>query len=145
MVRSPDLASAIVASLDDSALDALADLLAPKLAMRLAAREQLSDEWLTARQAAAYIGVSVNALHKHTAARQIPFEQDGPGCKIWLKRSELDVWRETGGARSVLPSVPSASKMLPGSSSVRRSESKPNGRGGFRTCDLSRVKRALSH
>ncbi|MEA2140411.1 MAG: hypothetical protein QOC91_510 [Solirubrobacteraceae bacterium] len=23
--------------------------------------------------------------------------------------------------------------------------SKPNGRGGFRTCDLSRVKRALSH
>jgi len=93
MTRSPELAAALVASLDDPALDALADRLAPKLAERLVAREQAPDEWLTSKQAAAYVGISVNALHKHTSARMIPFVQDGPGCKMWFKRSELDAWR----------------------------------------------------
>jgi excisionase family DNA binding protein len=88
------------ASLDDPALDALADRLAPKLAERFVAREQAPDEWLASKQAAAYLGISVNALHKHTSARLIPFEQDGTGCRMWFKRSELDAWREASGARS---------------------------------------------
>lgn len=94
------LAAAVVAALDDIALDELADRLAPKLAARLAAREPLPDEWLPSNKAAAYLGVSVNALHKLTAARAIPFEQDGPGCKMWFKRSELDEWRCTGSIGS---------------------------------------------
>jgi hypothetical protein len=40
-----------------------------------------------------YLGVSLAALHKHTAARTIPFEQDAPGCKLWFRRDELDAWR----------------------------------------------------
>lgn len=95
MTRSPDLAAALVASLDDPALDALADLLAPKLEQRLN-REPVEDGWLDAKRAAAYVGLSVNALHKLTAERAIPFEQEGPGCKMWFKRSELDEWRRTG-------------------------------------------------
>jgi hypothetical protein len=55
------------------------------------------DDWLDAKRAAAHIGVTVNALHKLTAARSIPFEQDGPGCKCWFRRSDLDQWRRGGG------------------------------------------------
>jgi excisionase family DNA binding protein len=100
MPSSPNLAAALLASLDDLALDELADRLAPKLAERLVAREQAPDEWLTSKQAAAYLGISVNALHKLTSARAVPFEQDAPGCKAWFRRSSLDAWREAGGARA---------------------------------------------
>jgi hypothetical protein len=87
------LAAALLAELDDAALDALAGLLAPRLADRLGARAADQDEWLDAKRAAAYLGITTNALHKLTAARSVPFEQVGPGCKLWLKRSELDAWR----------------------------------------------------
>jgi hypothetical protein len=99
VVRSPDLAAALVASLDGPALDALADLLAPKIERRLKPA-MVEDGWLDAKRAAEYAGLSVNALHKLTAERAIPFEQEGPGCKLWFRRSELDRWREAGGARS---------------------------------------------
>jgi hypothetical protein len=99
VVRSPDLAAALVASLDDPALDALADLLAPKLERRLKPATVAEDGWLDAKRAAVYLGLSVNALHKLTAARLIPFEQEAPGCKCWFKPSELDAWRQAGGAR----------------------------------------------
>lgn len=98
MIDSFDLAGAIVAALDDPALDALADLLAPKLEARLKPAQSVEDGWLDAKRAAAYVGLSVNALHKLTAERAIPFEQEGPGCKMWFKRSELDGWRRTGAA-----------------------------------------------
>ena len=93
-----NLAALIVASLDGPALDALADLLAPKLEQRLKPAATAHDGWLDTKRAAAYLGLSVNALHKLTAARLIPFEQEGPGCKCWFKPSELDAWRESGGA-----------------------------------------------
>ena len=41
------------------------------------------------------------SLYKLTAAREIPFHQDGPGCKLWFLRSELDEWRRVGSSRSV--------------------------------------------
>ncbi len=102
MIRPPDLAGAIVASLDDQALDALADLLAPKLEQRLKP-VVIEDGWLDAKRAAAYVGLSVTALHKLTAERAIPFEQEGPGCKCWFKRSELDEWRRTGSVSPIRP------------------------------------------
>jgi hypothetical protein len=106
MSGSPEFTTALIEALDDVALDKLADLLAPKLAARLAAREPRPDEWLASSKAAAYLGISTNALHKLTAARAIPFEQDGPGCKAWFKRSSLDTWREAGGARSQASRTP---------------------------------------
>jgi hypothetical protein len=99
MASPRDLAAVIVASLDDPALDALADLLAPKLELRRQPAT-VEDGWLDAKRAAAYVGLSLNALHKLTAERAIPFEQEGPGCKLFFKRSELDSWREAGGSRA---------------------------------------------
>jgi hypothetical protein len=40
-----------------------------------------------------YLGLSINALHKLTAARQLPAEQEAPGHKLWFRRSQLDHWR----------------------------------------------------
>jgi hypothetical protein len=88
-----DLAFIFVAALDDRALDALAARLAPRLDPRLRAAAPRADEWLDARRAAAYLGLTLNALHKHTAARTIPFEQNIAGGKLWFKRDQLDAWR----------------------------------------------------
>jgi excisionase family DNA binding protein len=89
-----DLTAAMLELLvtDDSALDALADRLAPRLADRLG--ERRDDEWLDSTRAASYLGLSRHALHRLTAARAIPFSQDGPGARCWFRRSELDGWRE---------------------------------------------------
>ena len=122
---------------DVEALEALVEILAPRLVAHLAPIP-LEDGWLNAREAASYIGISTNALHKLTAAREIPFEQDCAGGKLWFKRSELDAWRR--GDWKV--SGTSASKKLP---SLTLEASKSNGHGWARTSDLSRVKRALSH
>ena len=87
------LLDVVFAELDDDDLDRLAELLAPRLAGRVTSTAGQPDGWLDSTQAAAYVGISRTALHKATAARSIPFEQDGPGCKCWFKRSNLDAWR----------------------------------------------------
>ena len=51
------------------------------------------DGWLDTKRAAAYLGVTPNALHKATAARTLRFEQDAPGGKCWFRREDLDAWR----------------------------------------------------
>lgn len=94
-----ELARAVPASLDDEALESLAERLAPRLARRLESVARPSDEWLTAKAAARHLGISVTGLHKLTSARMIPCEQDGPGCKLWFRRAELDAWRRSGGTR----------------------------------------------
>jgi hypothetical protein len=92
------LAQAIVDALrtDDVALDALRSLISVE-----APSPPETDAWMTARAAAAYLGFSsVHPLHKLTAERAIPFAQDAPGCRLYFRRSELDAWREAGGACS---------------------------------------------
>lgn len=51
------------------------------------------DRWLSMREAAEYLGMSITALHKLTAAREIPFSQRTPCGKCWFQRSDLDEWR----------------------------------------------------
>jgi hypothetical protein len=97
--RSPDTAPVRMPVLDEEALDTLADLLAPRVLPRPRSGDARADEWLDAKRAAGYIGLSIHALHKLTAARSMPFHQDGPGCKLWFRRDELDTWRAAGGAR----------------------------------------------
>jgi excisionase family DNA binding protein len=86
-------------------IDALISQLADRLAERLAAAANLSplhephgeDEWLDSRHAAEYLGVHRDTLRKLAAERAIPTEQDGPSCKLYFRRSDLDSWRRTGG------------------------------------------------
>lgn len=74
----------------DDELDRLAERVADLITTRL---QPPADEWLTTRQAAGHLGMSVDALHKLTAGRQIPVHQDRPGARCWFRRSELDEWR----------------------------------------------------
>ena len=88
-----DLASALLDALDDDALDALAERLAPHLADRLAAAAPRPDGWLDARGAAAYLGISRNALHRLSAERRLPCSQQRPGGRLYFRRDDLDRWR----------------------------------------------------
>jgi len=86
-------------------LDALIDHLAERVAEHLAAATRSGqasepngeDEWFDSRHAAEYLGVHRDTLRKLAGERAIPSEQDGPGCKLYFRRSELDAWRRTGG------------------------------------------------
>jgi excisionase family DNA binding protein len=88
-----------------SLLDALIDQLVERVAQRLAAatspseaaEENGEDEWFDSRHAAEYLGVHRDTLRKLAAERAIPSEQDGPNCKLYFRRSDLDSWRRTGG------------------------------------------------
>jgi excisionase family DNA binding protein len=84
------LARALLADLEPEDLRVLANRLAPYLP---APSTPVEDRWLNTREAAGHLGVSVHALHKLTAARSIPFEQDGPGARCYFRRSDLDAWR----------------------------------------------------
>jgi hypothetical protein len=87
------LGAAFIDSLDDDAIRKLIDRAWPMIAERLPATDPAPEGWLDSKGAAAYLSLSRHALHKLTAARVIPFEQEGPGCKCWFKRSDLDAWR----------------------------------------------------
>jgi excisionase family DNA binding protein len=95
-----DLARALIDTLDESGLALLAERLGPYLQPMLERTAEPNDSWLDSHAAADYLGITLNSLYKLTADRAIPFEQDGPGCKAWFRRSALDAWREAGGAPS---------------------------------------------
>lgn len=83
-------------------LDLLADALADRLADRLARRDdseapEPDDAWLTTAQAAQYLGLHRDTVRKLAAGRDLPCEQDAPGCKLYFRRAELDQWRASGG------------------------------------------------
>lgn len=82
---------------DGAALDAilvqLADLVAERLAARLAAAKPNDGEWLDTRDAAEYLGVHCDNIRRLAAERAVPSEQEGPGCKLFFRRSDLDAWR----------------------------------------------------
>lgn len=82
-------------SLDGATIDRLAASIASRLP-RTDGKTTEQDGWLTTKQAAAYLGLTVAALHRLTAARRVPFVQDGPGARCWFRRSDLDAWREQG-------------------------------------------------
>jgi excisionase family DNA binding protein len=94
-----ELASLIInAARSDAGLAAdLASVLRPHLQPEQPAA---TTGWMTSRDAATYLGLTLAALHRLTAARAIPFEQDAPGGKCWFTHADLDAWRRGGGVRS---------------------------------------------
>jgi excisionase family DNA binding protein len=84
-------------SILEQLLDQIADRLAAVITERLLVSDNRPDEWLDSRHAAEYLGVHRDTLRKLAAERAIPSEQDGPGCKLYFRRSELDAWRNGGG------------------------------------------------
>ncbi len=77
----------------DELLVHLADLVAERLAARLASAAPVADEWLDTRRAAEYLGVHRDTIRRLAAERVVPSEQEGAGCKLYFRRSDLDEWR----------------------------------------------------
>ncbi len=81
-----------VIAFDEATLDYLAEALAERMAQRLTGpTETQQDGWIDSKEAAAYLGISRDALAKLTAAETIPFSQDGPGAKTYFKRLALGI------------------------------------------------------
>ncbi|HWD68633.1 MAG TPA: hypothetical protein VG293_00470 [Solirubrobacteraceae bacterium] len=101
-----DLRLQIIASMRPQDIEALSDDVVLALVRRLgpylsqAAPAGESDGWLDFDGALEHLGMKKGALYKLTSARTIPFHQDGPGCKLWFLRSELDEWRLSGASRA---------------------------------------------
>jgi hypothetical protein len=97
---SENPASALLLEMVRSASDAIkaeiVHLLQPdliRLIESIGAANALADSWMDLNDASVYAGITTDAMHKHTAAKTVPFEQDVPGGKCWFKRSGLDAWR----------------------------------------------------
>ncbi len=90
-------------------IDAVAQRLAAAVFERIASHEERPrDEWLDSREAAEYLGMHRDTLRQLAAARAIPAEQDGRGCKLHFRRDALDEWRRAGGAARRLSAVADA-------------------------------------
>jgi excisionase family DNA binding protein len=99
-------ASGTEAWLLDALLETLASLVAVAVIEQLG-RQSTNDsgEWLDSRSAAEYLGVHRDTLRKLAGERAIPVHQDGRGCKLFFRRSDLDEWRERGGREVHLDSL----------------------------------------
>lgn len=86
-----------VSSLLDEFISQLAERVAARIAVQAPGSADGAGEWLDSRHAAEYLGVHRDTLRKLAAERSIPSEQDGPGCKLYFRRSDLDAWRQGGG------------------------------------------------
>jgi Helix-turn-helix domain len=75
--------------LDDDQLTAIRDA--------LPAVEQAPDiepwpEWMNVATAARYLDISPERLAKAKQRGSVPHYQEGPGCRVFFRRSELDAW-----------------------------------------------------
>ena len=83
----------------------VADRVATAIINRLQPTTSGGDDWLDSRNAAEYLGLHRDTLRRLAAERAIPSEQDGPGCKHYFRRSDLDDWRRGGGRPRHLATV----------------------------------------
>jgi excisionase family DNA binding protein len=100
---SPSLSTFTSSANDDALIQHLlgkfADLVVERLIARTATTgKDQTDGWMDAREAADYLGVHRDTLRKLAAERAVPAHQDGPGCKLYFNRGELDEWRRAARA-----------------------------------------------
>jgi len=86
------LASALLAELDDDALDALADALFPRLAAKLGAHLG-STPWLSAADAARHLACSRGRLYDLVQLGKLEPRRDGR--RLLFKLADLDAYLDT--------------------------------------------------
>jgi excisionase family DNA binding protein len=59
---------------------------------RTAADRGDAPEYMSVKDASVYLGCTEGRVRKLVERSQIPFTQDGPGCRVFLSRRDLDRW-----------------------------------------------------
>jgi len=86
-------------ALMDQLFGRIAELIVDGLSERAGVdADRPADDWMDARAAAEYLRIHRDTLRKLAAERAVPVHQDGPGCKLFFRREELDDWRRSSGA-----------------------------------------------
>jgi excisionase family DNA binding protein len=80
-----DLAAALAAALDELRAELLEQL-------RAELGEQSWPAFMSVKRAAAYLDVSAERLRKLQARGEVPYHQDGRGCRVLFSRRDLDEW-----------------------------------------------------
>jgi excisionase family DNA binding protein len=80
-------------NLPQAALEAIAEL----VSAHFPERPPSSDwpEWMSVETTARYLDVTEERIRKLKDRREIPYYQDGPGCRVFFRRAELDDWMAT--------------------------------------------------
>jgi excisionase family DNA binding protein len=52
-------------------------------------------EWMAIETAARYLDAPIERLRKLKERGEIPFHQEGPGCRVFFARQDLDAWMTT--------------------------------------------------
>jgi excisionase family DNA binding protein len=95
--NAPSGSAAVELAVIDGLITQLADRVAAMVVEQLSGTDERANEWLDSRHAAEYLGVHRDTLRKLASERSIPSDQDGPNCKLYFRRSDLDAWRHGGG------------------------------------------------
>lgn len=74
--------------LSPEVLDQIADLVADRLADKLTPWP----EWMNVETAARYLDCGIGRLQKLKERDAIPYVQDGPGGRVFHRRTDLDAW-----------------------------------------------------
>ena len=84
--------------------EAIRALVAEEVARQLAERGEPEasgigwPEWLDVKTAARYLGCEVGAVRKLYERRKVPSYSEGRGCKVYLRRRDLDEFMEANRA-----------------------------------------------
>jgi hypothetical protein len=71
-------------------VEAIAERAAQIVVERLDVDLQAWPEWMGIETASRYLDISPERLRKLQARRQLPYHQEGPGCRVFFNRHELD-------------------------------------------------------
>lgn len=80
------------------AINSLVETVSERVRMSIAAQDSEPwPEWMCVETAARYLDVPKERVRKLKARHEIPFHQEGPGCRVLFRRRDLDAWM--GGFR----------------------------------------------
>ncbi len=80
----------------DDLIEALAERIADKLSGSLPSQPKPQTPWLTASEAATYIGCGKRRIYDLAGANRIPLHREG--SRLLFRRDELDGWIVSGAA-----------------------------------------------
>lgn len=76
--------------LPEEALQAIAERVLGMLQPYMGHEDKGWPEWMSVETAARYLDVSPERVRKLQARGQLPYYQEGPGCRVFFNRRELD-------------------------------------------------------